>query len=67
MSPDSGTFTAVALSGCSGKPIPRMEYTEEETRTWRTVYRELTQLYTLHACKEYLQNFPLLEEHCGYR
>ncbi|XP_064596263.1 tryptophan 5-hydroxylase 1-like [Liolophura sinensis] len=60
-------FTDLAMNHQFGKPIPRVEYTEEEVETWSTVFRELTSLYPTHACKEYLANFPLLINECGYR
>uniref|UniRef100_A0AAX7VGA7 Biopterin-dependent aromatic amino acid hydroxylase family profile domain-containing protein n=1 Tax=Astatotilapia calliptera TaxID=8154 RepID=A0AAX7VGA7_ASTCA len=50
----------------SGHSIPRVEYTEEEIGTWREVYSTLRDLYTTHACSEYLEAFCLLERHCGY-
>ncbi|KAM9301483.1 tryptophan 5-hydroxylase 1 [Gastrophryne carolinensis] len=60
-------FADVAMNYKYGDPIPRIEFTEEEVKTWGTVYRELNKLYPTHACREYLKNLPLLAKHCGCR
>ena len=59
-------FADVAIKYRHGKPIPRVTYTEEETKTWTTVYNTLRGLYTTHACEEFNKAFPLLEMNCGY-
>lgn len=41
-----------------GEPVPRVEYTEEETAIWRQVLQKLRHLYPTHACREYLGAFP---------
>lgn len=51
----------------SGNPIPRVEYTKEETETWGVVFQNLHKLYPTHACNEYLASWPLLREKCGFR
>ncbi|VDM17396.1 unnamed protein product [Hydatigera taeniaeformis] len=60
-------FAKIAYNYRYGDAITRIEYTTEERKTWSTVYRELMTLYQTHACKEYLENIPLLQEHAGYR
>lgn len=51
----------------SGDPIPRVEFTEEEVKTWGVVYTELNKLYPTYACREYLKNLPLLSKYCDFR
>ncbi len=37
----------------SGEPPKRVEYTDAEKATWRTVFDKLTALYPTHACREF--------------
>ncbi|XP_048164294.1 tryptophan 5-hydroxylase 1 isoform X1 [Corvus hawaiiensis] len=60
-------FADLAMNYKHGDPIPKIEFTEEEIKTWGTVYRELNNLYPTYACREYLKNLPLLSKHCEYR
>ncbi|KAJ8344237.1 hypothetical protein SKAU_G00315660 [Synaphobranchus kaupii] len=60
-------FADIAMSYKHGDPIPRIQFTEEEVKTWGVVFRELSQLYPSYACREYVRNLPLLSQHCGYR
>ncbi|XP_076032905.1 phenylalanine hydroxylase isoform X2 [Oratosquilla oratoria] len=60
-------FADIAYNYKHGESIPRIDYTEEEKKTWGEVFRNLTHLYRSHACKEHNQMFPLLIENCGYR
>lgn len=57
----------IVLCHRSGDPIPHIEFTEEEVKTWGVVYRELNKLYPTHACREYLKNLPLLSKYCEFR
>ncbi|XP_007527985.1 phenylalanine-4-hydroxylase [Erinaceus europaeus] len=59
-------FADIAYSYRHGQPIPQVEYTEEEKKTWGTVFRTLKSLHNTHACYEYNHIFPLLEKYCGF-
>uniref|UniRef100_A0A8C3FKQ0 Phenylalanine-4-hydroxylase n=1 Tax=Chrysemys picta bellii TaxID=8478 RepID=A0A8C3FKQ0_CHRPI len=60
-------FADMAYNYRHGQPIPKVTYTEEEKKTWGTVFRELKTLYPTHACYEHNHVFPLLEKYCGYQ
>ncbi|XP_072123511.1 phenylalanine-4-hydroxylase isoform X1 [Mobula birostris] len=60
-------FADIAYNYRHGEDIPRVEYTEEEKKTWGIVFEELKTLYPTHACHEHNSVFPLLEQYCGYR
>ena len=49
-----------------GDEIPRVAYSKDENETWGTVYRQLKELYPLHACEQFNSILPLMERYCGY-
>uniref|UniRef100_A0AAU7P3Q9 phenylalanine 4-monooxygenase n=1 Tax=Callistoctopus minor TaxID=515824 RepID=A0AAU7P3Q9_CALMC len=59
-------FADIAYNYRHGQPIPRIKYTDVEIETWRTIFKELTNLYPTHACIQFRHIFPLLMDNCGY-
>ncbi|XP_061523521.1 tyrosine hydroxylase 2 [Phycodurus eques] len=49
-----------------GEPLPEVEYTAEETATWREVYKKLRNIYPNLACRQFLDGLQQLERECGY-
>ncbi|XP_048869362.1 tyrosine hydroxylase 2 isoform X1 [Brienomyrus brachyistius] len=59
-------ISELAFSYKQGEPLPRVEYTLEEVATWKEVYRTLSGIYPMHACRQHLENLQELEKQCGY-
>lgn len=49
-----------------GEPFPSIEYSEQESTTWRVVYEQLKPLHRAYACEAYLRIVRELESECGY-
>ncbi|XP_061767909.1 tyrosine hydroxylase 2 isoform X2 [Nerophis ophidion] len=49
-----------------GDLLPEVEYTAEETATWREVYKKLRSIYPKLACRQFLDGLQQLERECGY-
>lgn len=60
-------FADIAYNYKHGQPLPHVDYTEEEIKTWGIIFRNLTKLYPTHACRQHNHVFPLLIDNCGYR
>lgn len=60
-------FADIAYHYKHGQPLPKVDYTDEEIKTWGHVFKELVTLYPTHACREFNHVFPLLIQNCGYR
>ncbi|RUS86363.1 hypothetical protein EGW08_005881 [Elysia chlorotica] len=60
-------FADIAFHYKFGQPIPRIEYTSAERKTWSTVFKSLVDLYPTHACRQFNHVFPLLVDNCGFR
>ncbi|CAG0892729.1 unnamed protein product [Darwinula stevensoni] len=56
----------IAFEYKHGEAIPRIQYTEEEVRTWGHVFRQIESLLPSHACEQYNRVFKVLREECGY-
>lgn len=59
-------FADIAFNYRHGQPIPIVDYTEAEIKTWGTIFKKLTSLYPTHACEEFNNIFNLLRANCGY-
>ncbi|VDN53246.1 unnamed protein product [Dracunculus medinensis] len=51
----------IAKSYRYDQPLPEIEYTEEEHKTWKIVFSKLKSLYETYACAEYRHNLADLE------
>lgn len=58
---DDLTFFSPSLSS-SGDPIPHINYTETENKTWSAVFTRVKELMSKHACSEYVAVFKKLED-----
>lgn len=52
----------IAFSYKYGDPIPHINYTETENKTWSAVFARVKDLMQKHACSEYIAVFHKLEE-----
>eukprot|EP00438_Fugacium_kawagutii_P009670 Skav216986 [mRNA] locus=scaffold594:209667:212663:- [translate_table: standard] len=66
-------IVSMAKSYRHGDKLPRVRYTEQETKTWQAVYERLQALHEKWACREYSaldflhfrEMLPQMEKYCG--
>lgn len=51
----------------SGDPIPKIDYTPEETSTWTAVFNTVMELMPKHFCREYQAAFAKLQDEGIFR
>ncbi|CAH0545667.1 unnamed protein product [Brassicogethes aeneus] len=56
------TIAEIAFSYKYGDPIPYIEYTETENKTWSSVFNTVLDLMPKHACAEYRKVFSVLQD-----
>ena len=56
-------LTEIAQEYNHGSQIPRINYTEDETRTWGVVYSKLMEMSEKYACAEYRKIIPNMERY----
>jgi len=59
-------IVARAASYEHGAPLPRVEYSAQETATWALVYERLRAFTSRYAVDSYNEVLPLLERHAGF-
>lgn len=52
----------IAFAYKYGDPIPHINYTETENKTWSAVFTRVKELMSKHACSEYVAVFKKLED-----
>ncbi|XP_019870947.2 tyrosine 3-monooxygenase [Aethina tumida] len=52
----------IAFAYKYGDPVPYIEYTETENKTWKSVFNTVVDLMPKHACAEYQRVFRRLQE-----
>uniref|UniRef100_A0A182KF52 Tyrosine 3-monooxygenase n=1 Tax=Anopheles christyi TaxID=43041 RepID=A0A182KF52_9DIPT len=52
----------IAFAYRYGDPIPHIDYTETENKTWAAVFGRVKELMVKHACSEYIAVFRKLED-----
>jgi phenylalanine-4-hydroxylase len=60
------SIVEIAHTYTHGTEIPRIKYTDEETKTWGAVYDKLSDCHKQWACSEYTKVIPQMEKYCGY-
>ncbi|KAI9911125.1 hypothetical protein PsorP6_008765 [Peronosclerospora sorghi] len=59
-------FAAISQNHRQGDAIPRLDYTDDEVKTWGVIYKRMKDMWKQHACDEFNYIIPLLESNCGY-
>ncbi|CAG9856974.1 unnamed protein product [Phyllotreta striolata] len=52
----------IAFAYKYGEPVPHIEYTETENKTWNAVFTTVCDLMPKHACAEYRKVFKILQD-----
>ncbi|TRY73559.1 hypothetical protein TCAL_00938, partial [Tigriopus californicus] len=59
-------FSEIAMLYKQGRNIPKIRYTDEEIRTWGSIYTHLEEMYYHYASEKFVKNFKELQVHCNY-
>ncbi|KAG1712103.1 hypothetical protein DVH05_009342 [Phytophthora capsici] len=59
-------FAEIAQNYRQGDAIPRLDYTQDEIKTWGVIYKRMKDMWKQYACDEFNYIIPLLESNCGY-